>query len=126
MFTRYYETISLLIYFCLVSIFSLISASFIFLKALKSFTRITFALRILSFNSFILLDVILPGIKGREVCRKLKEDETTKDIPVIFLTAKDSPDDVKAEKEVGGEEHLTKPVTSKVLVSAVNKILNSK
>ena len=44
----------------------------------------------------IILDVVLPGIKGREVCERLKEDPDTRRIPVYFLTAKDSPDDVKA------------------------------
>jgi len=74
----------------------------------------------------ILLDVILPGIKGREVCRKLKEDPEVKKIPVIFLTAKDSRDDIQAEKEVGGETHLTKPVNGKVLISTIRNILAKK
>lgn len=74
----------------------------------------------------ILLDVILPGIKGREVCRRLKSDYVTKDIPVIFLTAKNSPDDVAAEKEVGAVAHLTKPVDVKTLVTAVKEILIEK
>ncbi len=73
----------------------------------------------------IILDVILPGIKGREVCVQLKEDSETRDIPVLFLTAKDSPDDVRAEMEVGAIEHLTKPVNLRVLVSEIKKILGS-
>jgi CheY-like chemotaxis protein len=71
----------------------------------------------------ILLDVILPGLKGREVCVKLKEDDNSKDIPVIFLTAKDSPDDIQAEKAVGGVSHLTKPVNAKMLLSEIKKVL---
>ena len=71
----------------------------------------------------IILDVILPGIKGREVCLRLKENKDTRDIPVMFLTAKDSPDDIKAEKEVGGICHLTKPVDNKQLISEIEKIL---
>lgn len=74
----------------------------------------------------ILLDVILPGIKGREVCRRLKSDYVTKDIPVIFLTAKNSPDDIAAEKEVGSVAHLTKPVDVKTLVASVKEILIEK
>lgn len=54
----------------------------------------------------IILDVILPGIKGREACAVLKEDAATQNIPVIFLTAKDSPDDIDAEMAVGGAAHL--------------------
>ncbi len=71
----------------------------------------------------IILDVILPGIKGREVCRRLKTSEATKHIPVLFLTAKDSQDDVAAEIEAGAEAHLTKPVNANVLVATVQKIL---
>lgn len=72
----------------------------------------------------IFLDVILPGIKGREVCLRLKEDALTKNIPIIFLTAKDSPDDIKAEMEAGAETHLTKPIDAKLLVSTVEKVLS--
>ena len=72
----------------------------------------------------IVLDVLLPGIKGREVCIRLKRDKKTRHIPVMFLTAKDSPDDVKAELEAGAVTHLTKPVDPKELISEIKKILN--
>src|SRR3989344_2033134 len=71
----------------------------------------------------IVLDVILPGIKGRQVCQKLKEDSTTHTIPVIFLTAKDSPDDVKAELAAGAISHITKPFTNQKLLDEVKKAL---
>ncbi|MCA9399024.1 MAG: response regulator, partial [Candidatus Omnitrophica bacterium] len=51
----------------------------------------------------IILDVILPGMKGRELCEKIKGDPSTHDIPVIFLTSKDSPDDIEAEKKAGAQ-----------------------
>ncbi len=73
----------------------------------------------------ILLDVILPGIKGRQVCAKLKEDADTQRIPVIFLTAKDSPDDVKAELAVGAIAHVTKPFNSNKLLEEIKKALPS-
>ena len=72
----------------------------------------------------IILDVILPGIKGREVCAKLKKDAQTQNIPVIFLTAKNSPDDIRAELEVGGVSHLTKPLDSHQVLLEVNKVFN--
>lgn len=72
----------------------------------------------------ILLDVILPGIKGREVCERLKKNDTTKDIPVVFVTVKDSSDDIKAEMEAGAHAHLTKPINVKSLISTVQRILN--
>jgi len=73
--------------------------------------------------ALIILDVILPGIKGREVCVKLKQDEETRQIPVIFLTAKDSPEDVKAEMSAGGLSHITKPVNSQKLLAEIKKIV---
>ena len=72
----------------------------------------------------IILDVILPGIKGREVCLRLKEDAATRNVPVMFLTAKDSPDDIQAEMAVGAVTHLTKPVDTKRLLQEIQKILS--
>ncbi len=72
----------------------------------------------------IILDVILPKLKGREVCRKLKEDERFKDIPVIFLTAKESPDDIRAEIEAGAIGHITKPLASQQLFLEIRKVLH--
>lgn len=74
----------------------------------------------------ILLDVILPGLKGRELCTKLKEDPQTKEIPVVFLTFKDSPEDIEAENKIGSAGHLTKPINSKTLVNMVRSILDPK
>ncbi len=71
----------------------------------------------------IILDVILPGMKGREVCSRLKQDQRTSKIPIMFLTAKDSPDDIKAEMDAGALMHLTKPVNPQELFSEIKKIL---
>lgn len=73
----------------------------------------------------IVLDVILPGMKGREICTRLKEDGRTRDIPVIFLTVKNSADDIMAEREVGGVSHMTKPVSFSELYSEIRKILGA-
>jgi CheY-like chemotaxis protein len=72
----------------------------------------------------IILDVILPGIKGRTVCSKLKEDSRTRDIPIIFLTIKDSQDDINAEIEAGAVLHMTKPVDFKQVYLEIRKILD--
>src|SRR5258708_2710239 len=69
--------------------------------------------------NIVILDVILPGIKGREVCVQIKKDPSTKEIPVLFLTSKDSPDDVQAEVEAGGIGHLTKPINPQYLVAQI-------
>lgn len=57
----------------------------------------------------ILLDVNMPDIDGFEVCRRLKADERTKDIPVIFLTALDSPDNEGHGLELGAVDYIAKP-----------------
>ena len=71
----------------------------------------------------IILDVILPGMKGRTVCAKLKEDADTEGIPVMFVTFKNSLDDISAEMELGAVMHLTKPVNYDHLYEQVHKIL---
>ncbi len=71
----------------------------------------------------ILLDVIMPTIKGREVCRRLKSSPVTRNIPVLFLTAKDSDDDVTAELAVGAVGHVTKPINSASLVRLIKKTI---
>ncbi len=71
----------------------------------------------------ILLDVIMPKMKGREVCKRLKESADTKDIPVLFFTAKGSEDDIKAELEVGAVGHITKPVHPAFLVQRIREVL---
>ena len=67
----------------------------------------------------ILLDVILPGMRGYEVCRRLKKDERTKDIPILFLTALDDPKEVIAQYDMGGEVHLSKPINPRELISQI-------
>ena len=71
----------------------------------------------------IILDVIMPGIKGRDLCVKMKAYEVLNKIPVVFLTAKDSEDDIKAELDAGAVTHLTKPIDSAQLVAVVKGIL---
>ena len=71
----------------------------------------------------VILDVLLPGIKGREVCARLKKSEQTKNIPVIFLTSKKSLDDLMAEMEMGALTHFTKPVDSKKLLDEIKNLL---
>ena len=62
-------------------------------------------------------------MNGREVCKSLKADSQTSDIPVIFLTAKDSEADVSAEKEVGAVGHVLKPVNFDILREEIDKII---
>ncbi len=68
----------------------------------------------------ILLDIIMPDLDGFEVCRRLKQDERTRDIPVIFLTAMKESKDVRIKAlEVGGEAFLYKPIDEPELVAQI-------
>lgn len=67
----------------------------------------------------ILLDVIMPKVNGNEVCRQLKEDESTKQIPIIFLTASDSPHDIVDHFDLGADMHLTKPIDARELITQI-------
>lgn len=70
----------------------------------------------------ILLDIMLPDIDGLEVCRKLKRDEKTKDIPVIMLTAKSEDSDVISGLELGAEDYITKPFSPRVLAARIRAV----
>jgi len=58
----------------------------------------------------ILLDILLPDIDGYEICKLLKNDETTKNIPIIFVTARLDADSISKAYEVGGVDYITKPL----------------
>ena len=57
----------------------------------------------------ILLDVMMPGIDGFETCRRLKDDETTRNIPIIFITAKNETEDIVQGLSLGGVDYIVKP-----------------
>lgn len=57
----------------------------------------------------VLLDIMMPKMKGRDVCAQLKADATTKEIPVIFLTALGLADHVKGGMDAGAEDYIIKP-----------------
>jgi DNA-binding response OmpR family regulator len=69
------------------------------------------ALKMIEVNppALILLDIVMPGMSGYEVCRQLKAHDTTRDIPVIFLTNLIDAEDERQGFEVGGVDYITKP-----------------
>jgi putative two-component system response regulator len=67
----------------------------------------------------ILLDIMMPGIDGYEVCRRLKEDLTTRHIPVIFITAKITLDEELQGFAVGAVDYITKPVSAPLVQARV-------
>ena len=74
----------------------------------------------------IILDVMMPEMNGFEVCKKLKTDEKYKDIPVVMLTARSSPEDVKFAKEMGSDAYFVKPFELDMLLYELNALLRAK
>ena len=71
----------------------------------------------------ILLDVVLPGISGIEVCKRLKRDEETKNIPIIFLTGMDTPKNLIDCYEYGAEDFLNKGISARLLIHQIELTL---
>lgn len=71
----------------------------------------------------VLLDLMLPGIDGLEVCRTLKGRDNTSGIPVIMLTAKGEESDIVRGLEFGADDYITKPFSPRVLMARINAVL---
>jgi two-component system phosphate regulon response regulator PhoB len=74
----------------------------------------------------ILLDLLLPGMDGLEVARRLKNDPVTKETPIIMVTAKGEEADIVTGLEVGAEDYITKPFSRKVMIARVRAVLRRK
>ncbi len=74
----------------------------------------------------ILLDIVMPVMDGYEVCRSLKSQDMTKNIPVIFITAKSSEDDETKGFEIGAVDYITKPFSLTVVLARVKTHLELK
>ncbi len=70
----------------------------------------------------ILLDLMLPGIDGLQVCRLLKSDPDTAHIPIIMVTAKGSESDVIVGLELGADDYVTKPFSPRILLARVKAV----
>jgi twitching motility two-component system response regulator PilH len=73
--------------------------------------------------SLILLDVVMPGKNGFQVCRMLKNDPFTKNTPIIMVTAKSLPPDKFWGMKQGADDYITKPFDSALLMAAVKKLI---
>lgn len=71
----------------------------------------------------ILLDLMLPGMDGLEVCRELRGDPKTKAIPIVIVSAKGEEADIVTGLELGADDYVTKPFSPKVLVARVRAVL---
>ena len=67
----------------------------------------------------ILLDIMMPGIDGYEVCKRVKENSATENIPIVFITAKTDEDSIERAYDVGGVDYITKPFRAKEVLSRV-------
>ncbi len=76
--------------------------------------------------NLILLDLMLPGIDGLEIFRRLKYRDNTRDIQVIMLTAKGEEADIVTGLEMGADDYVTKPFSIKVLLARIKAVLRKK
>jgi two-component system alkaline phosphatase synthesis response regulator PhoP len=74
----------------------------------------------------ILLDLMLPGMDGLEVARRIKGEPSTKNIPIVMLTAKGEESDIVTGLELGAHDYITKPFSRKVLVARLRAVLRRK
>jgi two-component system alkaline phosphatase synthesis response regulator PhoP len=83
------------------------------------------AVKVLQANlpDLLLLDLMLPGIDGLEVCRLLKREAKTSQVPIIMLTAKGEEADIVAGLELGADDYITKPFSPRVLLARVRTAL---
>ncbi len=74
----------------------------------------------------VLLDVIMPDMSGWDVCKKIKEDDATKDIPVIMLTILFGEEEKKKSFEVKADAHIEKPIVIDRVIGVINWVLKYK
>ena len=74
----------------------------------------------------VVLDLMLPGIDGLEVTRRLKSDPNTKHLPIVMLTAKGEEADIVTGLELGADDYVTKPFSPRILVARVRAVLRRK
>ena len=74
-------------------------------------------------TDLVLLDLMLPGMQGTEVCRELR---TRSAVPIIMLTAKDSEVDIVVGLELGADDYVTKPYSSRELLARIRAVLRRK
>jgi DNA-binding response OmpR family regulator len=72
----------------------------------------------------ILLDVRMPRMTGYDACRRLKEMEATRDIPIVFLSAKGQETEIQTGIDAGAEQYILKPFAPDLLVDTINEVLS--
>jgi len=83
-------------------------------------------LALLNIPDLILLDLMLPDIDGFEVCRQIKRNSATENIPIVMLTARGEESDIVTGLELGADDYITKPFSPKVLIARIRAVLRRK
>jgi len=73
--------------------------------------------------ALVLLDLMLPGVDGLDVCRTLREGKDTKEIPIIMITARGEESDIITGLEMGADDYVTKPFSPRVVLSRIKTVL---
>ncbi len=76
--------------------------------------------------ALILIDIMLPGFSGLELCRRLRDDPITAHIPRVILSASDSAQDRKEAAAAGADRYLVKPVEIRMLMDSVEKLIDQR
>ncbi|MDZ7640533.1 MAG: response regulator transcription factor [Desulfurivibrio sp.] len=71
----------------------------------------------------VVLDLMLPGLDGHEVCKALRRDPRSRRLPIIMLTARSDEDEISAGLDLGADDYITKPFSPKVLLSRIKSVL---
>ena len=74
----------------------------------------------------LILDIMLPGMDGIDICKRLRMKEETRELPILMVTAKNDDSDVILGLELGADDYITKPFSPKVLVARVRALLRRK
>ncbi len=74
----------------------------------------------------LVLDLMLPGMDGWDICKILKRDSSTQHIPIIMLTARDQDTDIVTTLELGADDYIVKPFNPKVLIARIRNVLRRK
>ena len=74
-------------------------------------------------SDIVLLDLMLPGVDGIEVCKRIRKNEGTTRVPIIMVTAKGEEADIVTGLEVGADDYITKPFSPRVLLARVRALL---
>ncbi|HIJ78770.1 MAG: response regulator transcription factor [Desulfobulbaceae bacterium] len=73
--------------------------------------------------NLVVLDIMLPGLNGLELCKAVRQDPAIKSTPILMLTAKSEESDVAAGLDIGADDYITKPFSPKILLSRVKAAL---